>query len=1255
VIEILQLIDGVNNIVDSRFGTGNPILTGAAFTQTSAAALNGLFNAAAVVAGTFGSTSIAQIRAAMAPITTPLTGTSLAAGVLFDLASVEAAYLSGNQQALGDAIAVFAAGIAGIGLGIALAPAGTPLVLAGSLGYIAGKGALFVLEALGIDLGSWFATAVPGDFGQSTFDMFFPDSGSLAVDPLVLDLDGNGVDLIGASQSSVYFDFDGDGFRENTGWVGPNDGMLVRDLNANGTIDTLHELISTAGQDAYSVLRQHDTNSDGKVTSQDSIWASLKVWQDANSNGVTDVGELKLLSILGITEFNLSNSLLGANADGNSVHSQSTFTINGQTKASQAVFFGTARNEAIFEPPAGYQRNTETFDLPDLSGGGATPPLSYSMTSNAALLTAVKNLVNSSSTATISNMRTAIEEIVFKWTGAENAVAGSRGQFIDARHLGVLEAMGGRNYPVTSVNPTEAMRLESSYQNLLDGIAARFIAQSYNSFIQLNGSNSPAAQNHGFKYLKDVFVDPTFNSVVVDRAAFVKSILDDAASLAVDAIQLLRTGATNLALSNSLSILQQFVGRDTKANEAFADKVYSFLPGLNAQQLSAASVLANLIGGGSFGDFVYGTTNADTLTANPALRGLVGAEGNDSLTGNSNANLLIGGIGSDTLTGSGGNDTYIYNNGDGADTIFETGLLEGTADKLQFTGHSFAELRVTRSLTNNDLVLTFTNNTDQITIKDGALVEYDKGVDVFGFTGGISKTIAELRTIAITQKQTTAADTLKGFDYWNDTFTGGTGADTITGLSGNDTYIYNNGDGADTILETGLLEGTADKLQFTGHSFAELRVTRSLTNNDLVLTFTNNTDQVTIKDGALVGYDKGIEQFAFTGAVNKTIADLRTLAITQKQTTAADTLKGFDYWDDTFTGGNGNDAMTGLSGNDTYVYNNGNGADTIFEIGLLEGTADKLHFTGHSFAELRVTRSLTNNDLVLTFTNNTDQVTIKDGALVEYDKGIEQFLFTGAVTKTIGELRALSITQKQTTAADTLKGFDYWNDTFTGGNGNDTMTGLSGNDTYIYNNGNGADTIFETGLLEGTADKLQFTGHSFAELRATRSLTNDDLVLTFTNNTDQVTIKNGALVEFDKGIEQFLFTGAVTKTVGDLRALSITQKQTTAADILKGYANWNDTFTGGAGNDAITGLSGNDTFVFATGFGLDTVTDFTAGAGVGDVLRISHGTSFNTYAEVYAAAAQSGANTIITFNATTKITLNNVTKTNLVEDDFAFF
>jgi hypothetical protein len=61
-------------------------------------------------------------------------------------------------------------------------------------------------------------------------------------DPLVLDLDGNGIPLTGRASSGVVFDMNNNQFATPTGWVDVNDGILVRDLDGNGRIDDDSEM-----------------------------------------------------------------------------------------------------------------------------------------------------------------------------------------------------------------------------------------------------------------------------------------------------------------------------------------------------------------------------------------------------------------------------------------------------------------------------------------------------------------------------------------------------------------------------------------------------------------------------------------------------------------------------------------------------------------------------------------------------------------------------------------------------------------------------------------------------------------------------------------------------------------------------------------------------------------------------------------------------------------------------------------------------
>jgi hypothetical protein len=125
-------------------------------------------------------------------------------------------------------------------------------------------------------------------------------------DPLVLDLDGDGIETVGifgasGTASPILFDHDANGTRTGTGWVAPDDALLVRDINGNGTIDSGRELFGDNtllpnGQTAtngFTALAQHDANGDGQVNSQDSIYSQLRVWRDLNQDGVSQAGSCK--------------------------------------------------------------------------------------------------------------------------------------------------------------------------------------------------------------------------------------------------------------------------------------------------------------------------------------------------------------------------------------------------------------------------------------------------------------------------------------------------------------------------------------------------------------------------------------------------------------------------------------------------------------------------------------------------------------------------------------------------------------------------------------------------------------------------------------------------------------------------------------------------------------------------------------------------------------------------------------------------
>ncbi len=131
-------------------------------------------------------------------------------------------------------------------------------------------------------------------------------------DPLILDLDGDGVETINV-KNGANFDYDGNGFAERISWASPDDGLLVLDKNDNGRVDNGEELfgdqtILANGQKAsngFQALAELDANSDGRIDKNDPAYANLRIWRDENSNGFSGLAELRRLSELDITAINL--------------------------------------------------------------------------------------------------------------------------------------------------------------------------------------------------------------------------------------------------------------------------------------------------------------------------------------------------------------------------------------------------------------------------------------------------------------------------------------------------------------------------------------------------------------------------------------------------------------------------------------------------------------------------------------------------------------------------------------------------------------------------------------------------------------------------------------------------------------------------------------------------------------------------------------------------------------------------------------
>lgn len=279
--------------------------------------------------------------------------------------------------------------------------------------------------------------------------------------PLVVDLDGDGKIETVSTDGNVHFDFDSNQKIENSGWIGKNEGFLVRDINGNGQIDNGIEMFGNHtvlqnGKNAvngFEALKDLDSNGNGKFDAEDDAWSQVKVWRDANTNGIVDSGELLTLEQAGIESINLKYDYQKeADENGNLEIQQGTFNrTDGTTGKVSDVWFdvdgtNTILNEDDITIP------DDIKNLPDIKGWGNV----YSLHAAMALdeTGALKSLVEQYLAATDDNTKdTLLNDIIYHWTGVQDMDPVGRnpsqvyGNVLgDARKLEALEEFMGEDY-----------------------------------------------------------------------------------------------------------------------------------------------------------------------------------------------------------------------------------------------------------------------------------------------------------------------------------------------------------------------------------------------------------------------------------------------------------------------------------------------------------------------------------------------------------------------------------------------------------------------------------------------------------------------------------------------------------------------------------------------------------------------------------------------------------------------------------------
>ena len=931
------------------------------------------------------------------------------------------------------------------------------------------------------------------------------------IDPLVFDLGGDGITTVSLEESNAFFDLDNNGFAEKTSWVSAKEGLLAYDKNGDGIINGGNELFGdrtlmkdgkTLASSGFVALAEYDDNKDGKIDSNDVIYALLRIWQDSDGDGIASAGELRRLVDLGIVSIGLSYSNTGVTDSANNIQVRAgTFTLtDGSSRAVGEYLLNRNPVHSVDSSPI--EISDSVALLPNVQGAGNVGSLHKAIMrdKSGSLRGLVEQFIAEKD---VAKREALTEDILAHWAGVDSIDPKSRGDVFDARKLAVLEKFFGAEFQGIP-NANSAPLLKSSYTKLFEVVYVSLISQAQLKDIV----NSVADDNDEISFEK------------------AKQVID--AAIAQDPVA-------------GSGLLGEFA-RAMKYYGLKSSKEFAVLRGYYAGKSAEYGRIIDFAGE----QVLRGTANGELLSVGDLYTLIDGDAGNDILEGNAGNDTLIGGEGKDYLRGDEGDDTYIFNKGDGEDVIvdyrgidtiqFGEGIspddivakvvqdsnyvnlelsIKGTDDKItvrQHFGCNYNSYQETPDYQIEKVVFADGTTWDSKTIHDKAhdmsgtedddtLYVNDKAATTFRGLGGNDTIVGSIANdllygddgddtmygyegddilIGGTGNDNLSGDegddqldgdsgndvlyggygndTLRGGsgddrvfgDSGNDVLYGGTGNDHLEGGEGNDTYIFNRGDGADVIVD----HDGIDSIRFgEGISPDDIAVRFVKDDADYVnleLSVKGTSDKITVNQH--FGYlwsnvhqkmpEYQIEKVAFTDG---TIWDLKTIHDKSHDvygTVEADDLLAFDDTAVTFRGLGGNDTIVGSIANDLLYGDDGD--DTMYGY---EG-----------------------DDILIGGTGNDN---------LSGDEGDDQL--------------------DGDSGNDVLYG-GTGNDHLVGGTGNDLLDGDEGDDTYIFNKGDGEDRIFDA---NGLADEVRL-GHESIDVVFER--VNSSLRVRMPGSLDAITI-----------------------------------------------------------------------------------------------------------------------------------------------------
>jgi Ca2+-binding RTX toxin-like protein len=694
-------------------------------------------------------------------------------------------------------------------------------------------------------------------------------------DPLILDLDGDGIELISVEQSGVVFDLNADGFREQTGWVSPDDGMLALDANDNAQIDNITELFGDATTDGFDELRNLDSNSDNVINSNDIQFGQLRIWQDLDQDGVTGAGELKTLDQLDIESISLNTTETFYEIEGSLIRSTSQFSFTGGTQNEAAsIWFSVDQINTTYDQP--FQLKPETLFLPTVRAYGQLPDLYIAMSLDNQLLSLMRDFVQLD-IAKLDQAYSKIEAILFRWAGVEELEPDSRGEFFDARKLGFMEKFLLQNLDFNFTSDFNTLFVRQAWETISRAITGRLIAQ---------GAMRSLFPGTVYDLNQDIL------ETSVDLATLLASIQANAPSEVNEATR--------------------YWSYVIAALDAHED-----LFGLSASDYNAQVTSALEYSGLS--DYLEAIRNA-----------IWGTDGNDQLLGNefiggrdSIASFVDGLSGNDTLSGTSKND--ILQGGDG-DDIIELSMNFGLRGIDLVDGGPGFDTLVDADFSNEtgDLIIDQSVN-QKVSLSDGTQINgiehYIKlftgiGNDIIEFTSRLNNTINAGAGDDVINPGLGESDLVDG-GIGNDTLiidysqeeTGHEAAFLISGTSSNGasgiTYRFSE-DGIFILDKLSFYQ--IENFKFTGTSYDDIIETWD--GNDVIVAGGGNDEVRGSKGNDFLDGGSGIDKISLDFSVQNSSFNLTNLiaGINILDLVAASNFEEFDI-----TTGSGDDTITQLS------------------------------------------------------------------------------------------------------------------------------------------------------------------------------------------------------------------------------------------------------------------------------------------------------------------------------------------------------